>query len=101
MPIYEFRCPGCGHEFERMQRLNDPMPPCPECGVEEARKKVSVTSFVLKGGGWYSDHYGLKSKPAGDGGGEAKAEAKPEAKGESKAEVKAEPKPVTPPSSAP
>lgn len=67
MPIYEFRCPSCGHEFERMQRMNDPMPVCPSCAAEEVRKKVSVTSFVLKGGGWYSDHYGLKSKPAEGG----------------------------------
>jgi putative FmdB family regulatory protein len=63
MPIYEYACRECGHKFERLQRMSeDPVRDCPECEVEGAVKKlVSQTSFVLKGGGWYSDHYGLKS----------------------------------------
>ena len=28
---------------------------------ESVKKLISRTSFSLKGGGWYSDHYGLKS----------------------------------------
>ena len=62
MPIYEYRCPPCGHEFEVMQKMSEaPIKTCPQCGAEEVKKLVSCTAFVLKGSGWYKDHYGLKS----------------------------------------
>ncbi len=61
MPIYEYRCPDCGHEFEQLQRMSDdPITDCPECSMSGVKKLISRTSFVLKGGGWYKDHYGLK-----------------------------------------
>ena len=63
MPVYEYLCKGCGHEFEREQRISDaPVKKCPSCGSLKARRQISRTSYVLKGGGWYSDLYG--SKPA-------------------------------------
>ncbi len=69
MPIYEYRCPDCGHEFETMQRMSeDPIKVCPECSAENVSKLISRTSFVLKGGGWYKDHYGLKSGASSDSG---------------------------------
>jgi putative FmdB family regulatory protein len=80
MPVYEYLCKGCGHEFEREQRISDaPIKKCPSCGALKARRQISRTSFVLKGGGWYSDLYG--GKPAKTGGEEAKpgAESKPAA----------------------
>ena len=61
MPIYEYRCPSCGNEFEKLQKISAPAPACPSCGFEEVKKKVSASAFVLKGSGWYRDHYGLKS----------------------------------------
>ena len=63
MPIYEYGCQRCGHTFERLQKVSDsPIDECPECGVQgEVKKLISRSSFVLKGGGWYKDHYGLKS----------------------------------------
>jgi putative FmdB family regulatory protein len=65
MPVYEYQCKGCGHEFEREQRISDaPIKKCPSCGAQKARRQISRTSFVLKGGGWYSDLYG-SAKPAG------------------------------------
>ena len=58
MPIYEYRCQQCGHDFEEMQKFSDPpVERCPECGSLEARRKVSVSAFHLKGGGWYKDGY--------------------------------------------
>ena len=58
MPIYEYRCPVCGHEVEVLQRLSDPPPKCEECEEEPVmEKQVSATSFSLKGGGWASDGY--------------------------------------------
>lgn len=83
MPIYEFACRACGHQFERMQKVSDPLPElCPTCGAAEVRKLVSATAFVLKGGGWYKDHYGLKpggesKAPAAGEGGTAPAAAAP------------------------
>ena len=60
MPIYEYGCQQCGHDFEEMQKFSDPpVERCPECGSLEAQRKVSVSAFHLKGGGWYKDGYGL------------------------------------------
>ena len=62
MPIYEYACPECGHEFETMQKVSEPrLTDCPSCDGQKLKKKVSATSFTLKGSGWYKDHYGLKS----------------------------------------
>jgi putative FmdB family regulatory protein len=58
MPIYEYLCEKCKHEFEREQRItDDPVKTCPECRSRRVKKLISQTSFVLKGGGWYSDLY--------------------------------------------
>ncbi len=57
MPIYEYRCTGCGGEHEFMQRFSDrPKRKCPDCGGK-LRKLISSTSFVLKGTGWYVTDY--------------------------------------------
>jgi len=62
MPIYEYKCPDCGHQFETMQKFSDdPITVCPKCEEENVRKMISAPAFHLKGGGWYKDHYGLKS----------------------------------------
>jgi len=70
MPVYEYECPACEKVIEVQQRINDdPMSTCPDCGGE-VKKLVSMSSFHLKGGGWYSDGYssasngGGKTKPA-------------------------------------
>ena len=56
MPIYEYGCQQCGHDFEEMQKFSDPpVERCPECGSLEAQRKVSVSAFHLKGGGWFKD----------------------------------------------
>jgi len=58
MPIYEYQCEKCGHEFEREQRISDPpVKTCPECRSRRVTKLISLTSFTLKGGGWYADGY--------------------------------------------
>ena len=63
MPIYEYACPSCGNEFETIHRVSDPAPPCPKCG-EGVQKKISLSAFHLKGGGWYSDAYAGKDNKA-------------------------------------
>src|SRR5512134_1640863 len=66
MPVYEYHCKACDHEFEREQRITDePVRTCPSCGARQVRKLISQTSFVLKGGGWYSDLYASPSGKPG------------------------------------
>jgi putative FmdB family regulatory protein len=70
MPIYEYACAACGHEFEEWQKMSDaPVRTCPKCKKKKVERLISRTAFQLKGGGWYADLYS-SSKP----GGEAKAE---------------------------
>ncbi len=63
MPIYEYVCKSCGHELEEVQKFNDPLlVECPACHQEELTRKMSVSSFHLKGGGWYKDGYHASSQ---------------------------------------
>ncbi len=62
MPIYEYECSGCRQTHEVMQKITEqPLTECPQCGGK-LRKKISNTSFVLKGTGWYATDYGSGSK---------------------------------------
>jgi putative FmdB family regulatory protein len=78
MPIYEYACGKCGHEFEVEQRITeDPVKTCPKCRAKKVKRLISQTSFVLKGGGWYSDLYSSpgKADKDKDAGGKDKGEA--------------------------
>ncbi|MBN2804456.1 MAG: zinc ribbon domain-containing protein [Deltaproteobacteria bacterium] len=60
MPIYEYRCEKCGHQFDMIQKMSDsPVQKCEKCG-EESRRIISQTSFMLKGTGWYATDYAGK-----------------------------------------
>jgi len=62
MPLYEYRCSDCQHEFEIIQKISaGRLRKCPEC-TGRLEKLVSKSAFHLKGGGWYSDGYGGGSK---------------------------------------
>lgn len=82
MPIYEYRCPDCDEQFEKLVKISAPKPECPKCGSADAQKLVSTSGFILKGGGWYKDHYGLKS-PSSDGGTKAGSKSESKSKSES------------------
>jgi putative FmdB family regulatory protein len=41
MPIYEYACRACGHEFEALVRASD-QPACASCGSKELQKKLST-----------------------------------------------------------
>lgn len=44
MPIYDYECLDCGHEFEDLARLSDPPPDkCPACQGTEIRRLISRT----------------------------------------------------------
>ena len=99
MPIYAFECTGCGHHFERLQRLSDADPSqCPECESPKVRRQLTAPSFRLAGAGWYETDFKKDGKRnLAEKGDAPKAEpAKPEgAKPESKPAVEA-PKPSAP-----
>ena len=62
MPVYEYECPACEKVMEVQQRMSDePLSSCPDCGGP-VKKLVSMSSFQLKGGGWYSDGYSTKKE---------------------------------------
>ena len=58
MPIYEYECGSCGHNMDKLQKLNDaPLRDCPACSLPELMKKVSAAGFRLKGSGWYETDF--------------------------------------------
>ncbi|MFT5701216.1 MAG: putative FmdB family regulatory protein [Desulforhopalus sp.] len=68
MPVYEYECKACEKVFEIQQKMaDDPLTECPEC-EGPITKLMSMSSFQLKGGGWYADGYSSKNssptKPA-------------------------------------
>lgn len=42
MPLYEYRCEGCGQEFEVLVRATGERVRCPRCGAERVHKLISV-----------------------------------------------------------
>ncbi len=64
MPIYEYRCEGCGHDLEKLQKMSDPeLTDCPACNTPQLKRLISAAGFQLKGAGWYvTDFRGDKKK---------------------------------------
>ena len=42
MPLYDFRCQSCGHEFEVLVRSGEASPTCPECQSSELERLLSL-----------------------------------------------------------
>ncbi|MGD2170969.1 MAG: zinc ribbon domain-containing protein [Gammaproteobacteria bacterium] len=58
MPIYEYVCKDCGHEFDALQKLSDePLKTCPACEKDSLKKKISAAGFRLSGSGWYETDF--------------------------------------------
>ena len=71
MPLYEYKCLGCGYVSEAIQRMSDPpLSTCDRCGGE-LKKLLSAPAFQFKGTGWYVTDYagkGGKGKGGSDAG---------------------------------
>jgi putative FmdB family regulatory protein len=61
VPIYEYRCRGCGHDFETYVHGPSTTVACPTCQSGDITRKLSV--FGLKSAG------GFMPAPTGGGGG--------------------------------
>lgn len=62
MPIYEYQCSNCHHQFDAIQKISDePLKECPECHKDTAVKLVSAAGFQLKGTGWYATDFKNKN----------------------------------------
>ena len=58
MPIYEYKCSNCGHQFEKIQKFSDDqLKKCPNCDKNALNKLISSPSFRLKGSGWYETDF--------------------------------------------
>lgn len=79
MPIYEYRCKSCDHEFEEFVRSGDAEPDtCPECEAPSISRLISNTNFQLKGSGWYETDY-ARADEEPDGGPDESADEPSEA----------------------
>ena len=97
MPIYEYYCPTCDRNFEKLRKFSDEQLTIhDECGGPIDRL-LSAPAFQFKGTGWYITDYNKSgtSSPASSGGKEPKSETKPETKAEGKSETKSESKTET------
>lgn len=66
MPIYEYGCEKCSETVEVIQKIADqPLTKCPKCNENTLKKLTSMSSFQLKGGGWYKDGYSGGKGPSG------------------------------------
>lgn len=59
MPIYNYICQECGFTFKifKSMKEHDSETKCPSCSGVDTKKTPSVSSFSLKGQGWYKDGY--------------------------------------------
>ena len=71
MPLYEYKCKKCGHQFEKIQKYSDRMvKKCPDCGGR-VKQTITAPAVQFKGTGWYVTDYAKKSSglSSSEGGG--------------------------------
>lgn len=51
MPIFEYKCGACSHEFEYLVMGGKEPESCPKCGATKVSKQMSACGFVSKGAG--------------------------------------------------
>lgn len=96
MPTYEYRCPACGNDFEKFQRMSDePVADCPECAAKAERRLSAGAGLLFKGSGFYITDYrndGYKKAADSDKGGDSSAADSKPAESKPAAEAKSPPK---------
>jgi putative FmdB family regulatory protein len=92
MPTYQYRCAGCGYEFEEFGSITDShIKNCPNCAQKAELVISGGVGFLLKGSGFYStDHRSESYKKAES---KEKSESSPVKKTEAKKDsIKTPPK---------
>ena len=51
MPIYEYCCQACGHNFEYLVMGGHEPEVCPSCEADQVCRQLSVCGFFSKGAG--------------------------------------------------
>ncbi len=89
MPTYDYRCKGCGHEFELFQSMSAALKrKCPECGEPKLKRLIGTGGAVIfKGSGFFQTDYRSESYKKA-----AEADKKTESKTDKKSDKKAEKK---------
>jgi putative FmdB family regulatory protein len=59
MPIYEFKCGQCSHQWDKLMKYGEVAKVCPDCQAPDPKKLVGNPGFILKGTGWAHDRYGM------------------------------------------
>lgn len=89
MPLYEYKCDGCGSTFEVIQKFSDePLSVHEQCGGA-VRRLISSPALQFKGTGWYVTDYaksGSGASSKSNGSSESKSESKSDSKSESKSD---------------
>ena len=49
MPIYEYECRACGHQFEYLVLPKSPKPKCPSCQHKNLQKMISLCAVSSEG----------------------------------------------------
>ena len=50
MPLYEYRCAGCGEDFERYVATAAAPVTCPSCASRDVKRKLSLFAMKTEGG---------------------------------------------------
>jgi putative FmdB family regulatory protein len=87
LPIYEYKCEGCGETFEVIQKFADePVAVHEKCGGH-VHRLMSAPSFQFKGTGWYVTDYAKGgSSPASKGEGKGESGKGESSKGDGKSD---------------
>lgn len=106
MPIYEFLCQNCGHEFEQILPFSaQTTPNCPVCQSTNVVRRMGRPAIHFKGSGWYindsktskdsangTEHKSSEKSSPSTETATASSDTKSESKSESKSETKSDAK---------
>lgn len=56
MPMFDFICTECGHEFERIVKI-DAKTECPQCGAAAEKQISAPAKPKFKGSGFYETDF--------------------------------------------
>ena len=95
MPLYEYKCEGCGDVFEVIQRFADePLRTHDKCGGA-VHRLISTSALMFKGSGWYVNDYakgnsGAKKESSDNAGTKESAPKPAEGKSDTKSDTKSD-----------